>query len=468
MKTVHNPSFSPTSLTSAATSVVMSCRPCRVVWILRVLIMKKTFLAICFVSLSGCVFSASLDDLEDSSNNIVANNTTNNVTNNTTNNTTTGSTNNTTTGSTNNTTNNSTSVDCAGLETVLEKRVAPVLRNGIQVDWREDAMLVVVDFQDAFGVYSINPENAQALSLDGMPIPFAGTNLANTLSFDVSMAQLRSPFRFVFAEARSKETQLNVYICNVDQGKCAIAPNSPSLTANEHVQSAFVPTTPPAVMIGYGFNDGAASSKYSSLSLEFNPNSATFGNGNVFVDVPDRDILGLDFSHAQGSSFRVAGGAYGPTKFFGYVASGPVSPLPTCIALDGALLSFKVKTQHGTENMLFRTNRGLILSDCDSTEATITNGTIPVLDFDLVPVEGGDLVAWIEGDFSSSAAKGSIIKGGTTTALTFRDDTSAHYYVRTGKVNDDLVIILAGAEEGVIMIRGTENELAQCYGGGSL
>jgi hypothetical protein len=221
------------------------------------------------------------------------------------------------------------------------------------------------------------------------------------------------------------------------------------------------------VMVGYSHKSAGTAEKrvYSSRAVILEP-TPSLVSGNVFVTVADQNVAGVDFSHSSGTSnkFIVAGGA-ATAGFFRYISSASEANPPSCLNLETVFLTpYKVKTQHESPKVLFRTGDGLLLTDC-MTEPSPALTRETIWDFDFVPVNQGDVVAWIDGRVAEKAVRGAVIHGSTTTRLTFRDDDRVHHFVRMGKIGDDIVVVFGGAQEGLMMIRGTEQELISCYGG---
>lgn len=409
--------------------------------------------------MSGCVFGASLDELDEP-----VNNTSNNATISPTNN----ASNNSTNSSTNNTSNNTNGVDCNDLESVLDDRKmpTPLRQGGIQVDWRDQRMIVIADYGDDFAIAAIDETTSYAVTPKDAPIPAVGLGDVST-SFDIALTNI-DPVRFMIAESRASE--LRLYYCNAGQGaaqaRCVVVEQADAIAADDDVQAAFVPGAS-AVMVGYSFKNVGPNEKreYRSNTVLLEPSPQVKG-GNVFIRVSGSNVQGVDFSHVPGTpnKFNVAGGALGGTGFFHYQADQLVVDPSSCGDLDTSTLApYKVKTQHDSLKALFRTGQGLILTSCQN-EQRVSLSAATVWDFDFVPFDDGDAAVWIDGPVQAKAVRGAVVTGNTTTNLTFRDDSNIHHYVRIGKIGEEIIVVFGGGEEGLTMIRGTVDKLKQCYG----
>ncbi len=341
-------------------------------------------------------------------------------------------------------------------------------QGGLQVDWRDDVMVVMADYNTEFVFIVVQEEGSYRVLPAMAPIPEVSLG-EFTKSFDVSLLTTVAPVRFLLAESRPSE--LMVTMCTegdgLGQARCVRTMDGAEvIEADDQVQTAFVPGDPAAVMVGFSKKGGAAAAKrvYSSRAVILNT-PVTLGPGNVFVSIDNQDVSGVDFSHVPETSnrFLVAGGAL-TAGFFRYASSTSEANPEPCGALDTVFLTpYKVKTQHDSPKVLFRTRNGLMLTDCMAEPGpALTQETI--WDFDFVPVDRGDVAVWIDGKAAEKAVRGAVIRGSTTTRLTFRDDDRVHHFVRMGKIGNDIVVVFGGAQEGLMMIRGTEEELISCYG----
>jgi hypothetical protein len=415
--------------------------------------------------LTGCVFGASIDEVsEETGNN-------SNNTNNTNNSNNTNSSNNS------NNTNTSNNGADAGqdtepdvgpecdLETVLleDKVDTPLRGGGIQADSRDGKVLVAIDDATRFLFFGISDNGAERLEFANAPVPEV-QNGPTASSFDVSMISTSAPLRLLLATSRvpglaTQEGVLEISVCNVEQEQCVT--QTTTRQADSGVQTAFMPEMPPAVVVGYSYDaDGLATAEkrtYSSTTAVYD-GEATLAAGYVFVS-GDQGALGVDFSLAAARTFHVSG-ALG-TKAFSYVSDRREDPLPDCgFALA---LNAKTKTSVGTPNTLFNSSMGLLLSDCVD-HLTLASAADRPFDFDVVPVDGGEFVAWTEGVAAERATRGAVVIGGNTHRLTFREAPHTQHFVRLGRIGSDVVLVMAGAQEGVVMIRGTVEELVACYG----
>jgi len=341
----------------------------------------------------------------------------------------------------------------------------PLRQGGLQLDWRGGNLIMMADYNDDFVIMAVDEETSYRIPAISAPKP-ALTLTDYSKSFDIALLNT-DPMRFLIAESRTAE--LRMYSCTEGEGpgqaRCILL-STEAISADEDIQAAFVPGNPPGVMVGHSFKGTDVSDRreYSSHAVILET-PVRVVPGNVATKIEGRDVLGVDFTHVTGtnSQFRVAGGALGGTGFFRYESDGTIVGPPSCGSLDSVLLTpYKVKTQHESPKVLFRSGRGLMLTDCQVGPGDpFTTKTI--WDFDFVPVQDGEVVTWIDGDFARTAVRGAVVVGNITTKLTFRDGDPVHHYVRMGKVGEKVVIVFGGAIEGLTMIRGTVDELIECY-----
>ena len=188
----------------------------------------KHLLCLLPFALSGCVFSASLDDLPQSDGN-----------------------NNVDSGGNNTIDLGMDSSSDAGedpvcdLETELSPRSA-LGRLGMQVDWRNDAMVASIDVGSEYLVFLFDRNGFAPVPITDVDAP---TKLGEvTGSFDVALMSVAPP-RFLLAESRGGSKYLSISTCN-ETGACSKTRPMPDIETDNQVQAAFVPAAPPAIMIG--------------------------------------------------------------------------------------------------------------------------------------------------------------------------------------------------------------------------
>ncbi|MEZ4461015.1 MAG: hypothetical protein R3E66_15070 [bacterium] len=394
------------------------------------------------VALSGCVFSASLDELPESEGNNTVDVGVNNIAD---------------AGlDTGSDADVGVDPEC-NLETELSPRSA-LGRLGMQVDWRNDQMVAVVDVSSEYLVFLVDEDGVAPVSLTDVESP---TKFGEgTGSFDVALMSVDPP-RFLLAESRGIAKYLSISTCNA-AGTCSKTRPMPDIETDNQVQVAFVPAVPPAVMIGYATTaPGVDKSEYSSRFVNVTP-PYEFKTGQVFTRLGMYNVEGIDFSHVEGNRFSVAGGG-GFYGFYGYVDDRLATDPTGCGFGTPLLTPYKTKTQRGQNKALYRTGtQGLFLSDC-ATGVSVSPSNSGIIDFDFVPVDGGDFATWTETtSTTTTVSKGAFVEGNTLTTIDFGDTSQSNRFVRMGRIGDEIVIVLAGSS--IKMIRGTKDQILACYG----